>query len=72
VKNITHKEVIEVITEHIVHRFNISQTLTMDQGTPFVSKKRCMLLWNCIRSSFSIHLHTMLKLMVKLNLVTRL
>ena len=38
-KNMTHKEVIEFITEHIVHRFGISQTLTTDQGTSFVSKE---------------------------------
>jgi hypothetical protein len=35
-KNITHKEVIEFITEHIIHRFSIPQTLTTDQGTSFV------------------------------------
>jgi transposase InsO family protein len=38
-KNMTHKEVIEFITEHIIHRFGISQTLTMDQGTSFMSKE---------------------------------
>jgi len=38
-KNMTHKEVIEFITEHIIHRFGISQTLTIDQGTSFVSKE---------------------------------
>jgi hypothetical protein len=36
-KNMTHKEVIEFITEHIIHRFGIPQTLTMDQGTSFTS-----------------------------------
>jgi transposase InsO family protein len=35
----THKGVIEFITEHIIHRFGISQTLTTDQGTLFVSKE---------------------------------
>jgi transposase InsO family protein len=35
----THKEVIEFITEHIIHRFGIPQTLTTDQGTSFVSKE---------------------------------
>jgi transposase InsO family protein len=35
----THKEVIEFITEHIIHRFGISQILTTDQGTLFVSKE---------------------------------
>jgi hypothetical protein len=29
-KNMTHKEVIEFITEDIIHRFDIPQTLTMD------------------------------------------
>ena len=38
-KNMTHKEVIEFIIEHIIHRFGIPQTLTTDQGTSFVSKK---------------------------------
>jgi transposase InsO family protein len=35
----THKEVIEFITEHIIHRFGIPKTLTTDQGTSFVSKE---------------------------------
>jgi hypothetical protein len=38
-KNMTHKEVIEFITEHIIHRFDIPQTLTTDQGTSFVSSQ---------------------------------
>jgi transposase InsO family protein len=38
-KNMTHKEVIGFITEHITHRFGIPQTLTMDQGTSFVAKE---------------------------------
>jgi transposase InsO family protein len=29
-KNMTHMEVIEFITEHIIHRFDIPQTLTTD------------------------------------------
>jgi transposase InsO family protein len=37
-KNMTHKEVIEFIAEHIICRFGIPQTLT-SQGTSFVSKK---------------------------------
>jgi hypothetical protein len=37
--NRTHKEVIEFITEHIIHRFSIPQTLTTDQGTSFVSSQ---------------------------------
>jgi hypothetical protein len=38
-KNMTHKEVIGFITEHIIHRFGIPQTLTTDQGTSFVAKE---------------------------------
>jgi transposase InsO family protein len=38
-KNMTHKEVIEFITGHIIHRFGIPQTLTTDQGTSFISKE---------------------------------
>jgi hypothetical protein len=38
-KSMTHKEVIEFITEHIVHRSGIPQTLTTDQGTSFMSKE---------------------------------
>ena len=38
-KNMTHKKVIEFITEHIIHRFNIPQTLTTDQGSSFISKE---------------------------------
>ena len=38
-KNMTHREVIEFITEHIIHRFGISQTLTTDQGSSFVSNE---------------------------------
>ena len=38
-KNMTHKEVIELITEHIINRLGISQTLTTDQGTSFMSKE---------------------------------
>jgi hypothetical protein len=38
-KNMTHREAIEFITGHIIHRFGIPQTLTMDQGTSFISKE---------------------------------
>jgi hypothetical protein len=40
-KNMTHKEVIEFTTEHIVHRFGIPQTLTMDQFTSFTLGQVC-------------------------------
>jgi hypothetical protein len=36
-KNMTHKEVIHFILEHIIHRFDIPQTLIMDQGSLFMS-----------------------------------
>jgi transposase InsO family protein len=38
-KNMTHQEVIEFITEHIIHRFGIAQTLMTDQGSSFISKE---------------------------------
>ena len=40
-KNMTHREVIEFITEHIIHRFGSPQTLTMDQDSSFISKEVC-------------------------------
>jgi hypothetical protein len=36
-KNMMHKEVIHFILEHIVHRFDIPQALTMNQGSSFMS-----------------------------------
>jgi hypothetical protein len=70
-KNMTHKEVIEFITGHIIHRFGIPQTLTTDQGTSFISKEVCDLLIPMVLSC-SIHLHIMLKPMVKPSLATKL
>ena len=35
-KNMTHREVIEFITEHIIHRFGIPQILTKDKGSSFI------------------------------------
>jgi hypothetical protein len=32
-KNMTHKKVMHFILGHIMHRFGISQTLTMDQDS---------------------------------------
>jgi hypothetical protein len=36
-KNMTHKEVIHFILEHIIYRFDIPQTLTPNQGSSFMS-----------------------------------
>jgi tRNA U38,U39,U40 pseudouridine synthase TruA len=36
-KNMTHKEVIHFILEHIIYRFGIPQTLTPNQGSSFMS-----------------------------------
>jgi hypothetical protein len=36
-KSITYKEAIHFISEHIIHRFDIPQILTMDQGSSFMS-----------------------------------
>jgi hypothetical protein len=38
-KNMMHREVIHFISEHIIHRFGISQTLTTDQGSSFMSQQ---------------------------------
>jgi hypothetical protein len=38
-KNMIHEEVIEFITEHIIHRFIIPQTLTTDHGASFMAKE---------------------------------
>jgi transposase InsO family protein len=36
-KNMTHKEVIHFISEHIIHRFRVPKTLTTDLGSSFMS-----------------------------------
>src|SRR6185369_10674342 len=36
-KNVTSKEMIEFVKEHIIYRFGIPQTITNDQGTIFTS-----------------------------------
>jgi hypothetical protein len=36
-KNMTHREVITFVLEHIVHQFGIHQTLTTNQGVAFMS-----------------------------------
>ena len=70
-KNMTHKEVIEFITEHIIHRFGIPQTLTMDQGSSFISKE-VRAFAKSTRLNCSIHLHTMLRPMDMPSQVIRL
>jgi hypothetical protein len=40
-KNMTHREVIHFISEHIIHRFSIPHTLSMDQGSLFMSHQIC-------------------------------
>ena len=69
-KNMTHKEVIEFITEHIIHRFGIPQTLTTIKVL-HLYQKRCVPLLNLTRLSCSIHLHTMLRPMDRPSLVIR-
>ena len=66
-KNMTHREVIEFIIEHIIHRCSISQTLTADHH---LYKKRCVHLQYFLISC-SIHLHTILRRMVSLSQVIR-
>ena len=51
-KNLIHKEVIEFIMEHIIHRFGIPQTLTTDQSSSFISKEVCS-----FAESYKIKLH---------------
>jgi hypothetical protein len=36
-KNMTHKEVMNFMMEHIIHRFGLSQTLTAHQRAAFMS-----------------------------------
>jgi hypothetical protein len=36
-RNMTHKEVIQFMTDHIIHQFGLPQTLTTDQGSSFLS-----------------------------------
>jgi hypothetical protein len=36
-RNMTHQEVITLMQEHIIYRFGVPQTLTIDQGPSFMS-----------------------------------
>jgi hypothetical protein len=67
-KNMTHMEVIEFITEHIIHRFGIPRTLTIDQGL-LSCQRRYMSLLNYIESHCLIILRIMLRPMGRPSLV---
>jgi hypothetical protein len=56
----THNEVTEFISEHIMHIFGIPHTLTMNQGMSLYPK-RYEILQNYIRSDCSIHFCTMIE-----------
>jgi transposase InsO family protein len=36
-RNMTHREVISFVQEHIIYQFGVPQTLTTDQGLSFMS-----------------------------------
>jgi transposase InsO family protein len=38
-RRMTHRDVINFVLEHIVYRFGILQTLTMDQGPSFMARQ---------------------------------
>ena len=38
-KNVTAKDVVNFVKEHIVYRFGIPQTVTTDQGTVFTAEE---------------------------------
>ena len=38
-KNVTAKDVVNFVKEHIVYRFGIPQTITTDQGSVFLAEK---------------------------------
>jgi hypothetical protein len=67
-KNMTHREVIEFIIEHIIHRFGIPQTLTTVKGL-LLCQRRYVSSLNYIELSCSIHLHITLRPMDRPSLV---
>jgi hypothetical protein len=69
-KNMTHEEVTPFILEHIVHRFNVPQTLTTNQGSSFMSHQVHKFA-SLSKSRFPVLHHTMLIPMVRPSLVTR-
>ena len=38
-KNVTAKDVVNFVKEHIIYRFGIPQTITTDQGTVFLAEE---------------------------------
>jgi tRNA U38,U39,U40 pseudouridine synthase TruA len=70
-KNMTYKEVIHFILEHIVHRFSISQTLTTDQGSSFMSHQVRKFVESLKIKLLALR-HTTLRPMVRPSLVKRL
>jgi hypothetical protein len=74
-KNMTHKEVILFILEHIVYRLGMPQMLTIDQGLSFMSHQVYEFtesLKSHLRSNYLVLHHTMLRPMVRPSLVTKL
>jgi hypothetical protein len=74
-KNMTHKEVILFILEHIVYRLGMPQMLTTDQGLSFMSHQVYEFtesLKSHLRSNYLVLHHTMLRPMVRPSLVTKL
>ena len=38
-KTVTSQNMIDFVQEHIIYRFGVSQTITTDQGTMFISEE---------------------------------
>jgi hypothetical protein len=70
-KNMMHRVVIYFISEHIIHRFSIPQTLTMDQDSSFMSHQVHEFA-DLLRSNYLVLRYTMLRLMVRPSLVISL
>jgi hypothetical protein len=70
-KNMTQKEVIHFISEHIIHRFGIPQMLTMNQGSSLMSHQVCEVVESLKIKLLSFH-HTTLRPMGRPSLVIRL
>jgi hypothetical protein len=70
-KNMMHIDVIQFISEPIIHRFGIPLTLTTDKGSSFMSHQVCEFVESLKIKLLSLH-RTMLRPMVRPSLVTRL